>query len=109
MDKIDEIELKSLRPGRDQYSPLTLPELTALRPEEAKVIAEQLPDLADQRSALRLVLRGLSVEKAVVKINLDREMVVQLRNDRRSEKEIRESLGMTDDEFEKLKTYKKGN
>ncbi len=97
MDRLDELELAALRPGRDQYSKLKLPDLTELRPQEAVQIAEQLPLEAEQAAALRWVLRGLSVEKAVAKVVLDRQMVEGIRDERRQRKQLRESLGLDDE------------
>jgi len=107
LDLIDELELSGLRPGRDPYSRLTLAELTAQRPNEAVEIIAELSDPAEQRSALRFVLRGLTVEKAVAKVVLDREIVKRIRDQQRAEKELRESLGMTSEEFEQTKRYLK--
>lgn len=89
IDPIDQLELAGLRSGRDEYSKMKLPALTKLKPVEAAQIAEELPVPADQ-AALRWVLRGQTVEKAVAKVILDREMVERLRDKRRTEKTIRE-------------------
>ena len=93
IDRIDELDLGALRSGRDEYSILRLPALTALRPQEAVTIAEALPLEAEQAAALRWVLRGQTVEKAVAKVELDRAKVERIRNKRRAKKEQREILG----------------
>ena len=54
IDRIDELELASLRSGRDKYSKLKLQALTQLKPNEAAEIAE----------ALRWVMRGLRDSKS---------------------------------------------
>ena len=65
-----------------------------LRPTEAVQIAEQLPSATEQRSALRWVMRGLNVEEAVAKVELDRQTVKSIRDKRRANKELREGLGV---------------
>ena len=107
IDRIDELELSGMRPGRDQYSSMTHAELAALRPREAEEIIAQLHDSAEQRSALRFVLRGLDVERAVAKVALNRERARKIRDQRRSEKECRESLGMTPEEIAEMKMQMK--
>ncbi len=105
LDRIDEIELADLRSGRDQYSKLNLPALSQLRPHEATEIAEALPLPVEQAAALRWVLRGLTVEKAIAKVNLDRQMVEAIRDKRRAKKELREALGL---DAEEIEWFKKG-
>jgi hypothetical protein len=105
IDPIDEIELKGLRSGRDQFSRIKLAELTQMRPEESICIATELLLEAEQASALRWVLRGESVERAIAKVILDRESVANLRDRRRAEKDNRESLGMTADEIAEMKMH----
>jgi hypothetical protein len=99
IDRIDELELASLRSGRDEYSKLKLPALTLMMPNEAAQVAEALPLPSEQAAALRWVMRGLSVEKAVAKVVLLREKVDAIRNKRRNTKELHESLGVTEEEM----------
>ena len=80
-----------------------LPEMTALRPQEAVEIATQLADPEEQRLALKWVMRGLNVEMAVAKVGMNKKMETAIRDKRRAKKELRESLGMTDEEIEALK------
>lgn len=108
IDRIDELELAALRSGRDEYSNLKLPALTQLKPIESAQIAEILPEPSDQAAAIRWVMRGLSVEHAVAKIRLDHEMVEAIRDKRRSEKELQESLDMSPEEIKEMKLYLKG-
>jgi hypothetical protein len=108
IDRIDELELASLRSGRDEYSRLKLSALMVLRPQEAVQIAEALPLPSEQASALRWVLRGESVERAIAKVILDRESIANLRDRRRAEKDSRESLGMTADEIAEMKMHIEG-
>lgn len=103
LDRIDEIELADLRSGRDEYSNLTLAALNALRPQEATEIAAVLSVPAEQAAAIRWVLRGQSVERAVAKVGLDRKKIESIRDKRRKRKELREALGMTDEEIEAMK------
>ncbi len=93
MDRIDELELSGLRSGRDEFSKMNLPALILLRPQEAAQIAELLPTPAEQAAALRWVLRGLSEERAVAKVLVDRERDEKIRDERRKKKAIREILG----------------
>ncbi len=105
IDPVDEIELKGLRSGHDEFSKLKLGKLTQMLPIEASQIAEQLPEEEEQASALRWVLRGESVERAVAKIILDRETTTRIRDRNRAKRESRESLGMTTDEIAEMKMY----
>lgn len=84
---------------------MTLEELTTLRPREAMEIVALVQDPADQRSALRFVLRGLTVEKAIAKIGQDNEMVQKIRDDRRSKKELQERLNLSSEEIDEMKRY----
>lgn len=93
MDRIDTLELADRRSGRDEYSKMKLPALTVLRPLEAATIAAILSAPVEQAAAIRWVLRGLTVERAVAKVELDRTMVESIRNKRRAKKELREILG----------------
>ena len=104
LDPIEELDLKSLRSGNDQYSRLKLSELTALRPPEAVEIAAQLAEPEDQRFALKWVMRGLNVEMAVAKVGMNKKMETAIRDNRRAKKELREGLGMTDDEIAEMKS-----
>ncbi len=99
IDRIDELELASLRSGRDEYSKLKLPALTLMMPNEATKVAEALPMPSEKAAALRWVMRGLSVEKAVAKVVLLREKVGAIRDKRRNTKELHESLGVTEEEM----------
>ena len=99
IDRIEELELASLRSGRDEYSKLKLPALTLMMPNEAAQVAEALPLPSEQAAALRWVMRGLSVEKAVAKVVLLRGKVEAIRNKRRNTKELHESLGVTEEEM----------
>ncbi len=92
IDRIDELELSGMRPGRDQYSGMTYTELAALRPHEAQEISARLHDPAEQRSALRFVLRGLDVERALAKVALNREVVTKIRDQRRPRKSVENHL-----------------
>jgi hypothetical protein len=109
IDRIDELELAALRSGRDEYSHLKLPALTQLKPNEAAQIAEALPLRSEKAAALRWVMRGLSVEKAVAKVVLLREKVGAIRDKRRFQKELQkelqEGLGLDAGEIE---AWKKG-
>ena len=106
IDRIDELELASLRSGRDEYSKLKLPALTLMMPNEAAQVAEALPLPSEQAAALRWVMRGLSVEKAVAKVVLLREKVGAIRNKRRFQKELQEGLGV---DAEEIEAWKKAN
>ncbi len=93
VDRIDELELIALRSGRDQYSNFKLPELKLLKPAESAEIIPSLEEPTEQAAAIRWVLRGQNVEKAVAKVILDRTMTTAIRDKRRKEKEIREIFG----------------
>ncbi len=108
LDPIEELELQSLRSGFDEYSNHKLSELTALRPQEAVEITAQLTDPEDQRLALKWVMRGLNVEMAVAKVGMNKKMETAIRDKRRAQKELRESLGMTDEEIAEMKHHLKG-
>ncbi len=108
IDRIDELVLAALRSGRDEYSILKLSALTLMKPIESAQIAEILPEPSDQAAAIRWVMRGLSVEHAVAKVRLDHEMVEAIRDKRRSEKELQQSLDMSSEEIEEMKMYLKG-
>jgi len=101
IDRIDELELADLRSGRDQYSNLNLPALTQLKPLEAAQIAEALPLEVEQAAALRWLLRGLNVERAVAKVVLNRKAVEAIRDKQRVTKDLRESVGITDEELKR--------
>jgi hypothetical protein len=108
IDRIDELVLAALRSGRDEYSNLKLSALTLMKPIESAQIAEILPEPSDQAAAIRWVMRGLSVEHAVAKVRLDHKMVEAIRDKRRSEKELQQSLDMSSEEIEEMKMYLKG-
>ena len=93
VDRIDELELIALRSGRDQYSNITLPELKLLKPAESAELILLLEDPSEQAAAIRWLLRGLDVERAVAKVILDRTMTTAIRDKRRKEKEMREIFG----------------
>ena len=106
IDRIDELELASLRSGRDEYTNLKLTALTQLKPKEAAQVAGELPLPSEQAAALRWVLRGLSVEEAVAKVILDQKMVKAIRDKRRFDKELIEGLGM---DAEEIEAWRRGN
>lgn len=108
IDRIDELELASLRSGRDEYSGLKLSALTLMKPNEAAEIAEKLPMPSEQAEAARWVMRGLSVEGAVAKVGLNQKRAESIRDKRRLEKELRQSLDMSSEEIEEMKMYLKG-
>ncbi len=109
IDRIDELEIAALRSGRDEYSKLKLQALTQLKPNEAAEIAEKLPLPSEQASPLaRWVMRGLSVEGAVAKVGLNQKRAESIRDKRRLEKELRQSLDMSPEEIEEMKMYLKG-
>jgi hypothetical protein len=108
IDRIDELVLASLRSGRDKYSKLKLQGLTQLKPNEAAEIAEKLSLPSGQAEALRWVMRGLSVEWAVAKVGLNQKRAESIRDKRRSEKELQQSLDMSPEEIKEMKMYLKG-
>lgn len=106
LDRIDELELAGMRSGRDQYSKLNLDDLVTMMPKEAIQIVGILPLEEEQKSALRSVMCGLSVEKAVAKVELDRQMVKTIWEKRRFQKKLQEGLGVDAETVEAWKSGK---
>jgi len=93
LDRIDELELQDMWSGRDEFSKLSLSVLQQRLPKECGEIEQRLPIPSEQGAALRWVLRGLTVQRAVWKIVYNRTVVEKKRNERRKAKFIRDITG----------------
>lgn len=63
----DRNQYRSIKSGRDKFSSMKLDDLKMERPDEAAEICSRLPDVSDQASALRNVLRGRTAEWSIQK------------------------------------------
>lgn len=69
--------------GFDYYSRLKAPELLAFAEKEGIDLSEALPDEKPRLTAIRWILRGLSVDDAVHKVKVDQEVSENAMNSRR--------------------------
>ena len=104
-DRIEELEFGMVRSGRDAFSRLALPELIERLPKEYAEIAACLTEPADQRSALRWILRSRTIEDAIGIVLAKKETGERIRERRHQEKADREIVlaGLTPEEIEECR------
>lgn len=86
MDRLRFKDFASLKCGRDEFSKLRLPKLTAMVDQQVVEVASgAFDDGKDVAACLRWVLRGLPVDKAIRKVKTDLEISENARAARRGE------------------------